>query len=84
MVRTLKMAKRITKKRIPNVYLWCTRLKEGKIFGGKVNSGLNCVIKVEGTKKCIWQGKPARCIETAFMYDIHDGWNIPRWRKGNK
>jgi hypothetical protein len=74
------MAKR---KSVPNVYLWCSRVEQGKTFGMKQTSGFNCEIKVEGTKKCRVQGKPAKCVDTAFIYEVpagYKGYRYPKYR----
>jgi len=73
----------MAKKGVPNVYLWCSKLKTGKTAGMDMASGLNCVVKVEGTKKCTWDGKPVKCVETAFMYEVpagQKGWKYPKYR----
>lgn len=60
----------MAKKGVPNVFLWCSKLKTGKAAGMDMASGRNCVVKVEGTKKCMHHGEPAKCVETAFMYQV--------------
>ena len=75
------MARRRSVKGIPNVFLWCSKVDKKKQFRyGAEASGLNCVVKVEGYKKCTWDGKPAKCVETAFMYEIEPG-RYPKYRK---
>ena len=69
------------KKGVPNVFLWCSRVKKGKSFGMETASGFNCEIKVEGTKKCTRDGKPAKCVETAFMYEVPAGYKGSKYPK---
>ena len=76
------MAKR---KGVPNVYLWCSKLKTVKSMGMDMADGRNCEIKLEGTKKCMVAGKPAKCVDTAFMYEVpagYKGYRYPKYRKG--
>ena len=68
------------KKGVPNVFLWCSRVSPSKKHGGEHVDARNCVIKVEGTKKCTWNGEPAECVETAFMYELPKN-NYPKYRR---
>jgi len=73
------MAKK-RRKGVPNVYLWCSKVEKGRSAGLEMAGGRNCVIKVEGTKKCMHHGEPARCVETAFMYQVPPV-SYPRYRR---
>lgn len=56
------------RRQTPHAYIWCYRVKEGRAFGEKQYTGLNCAIEVPKTAKCEMNGKPANCLQHAFIY----------------
>jgi len=68
----------------PNVFLWCSKIsKPVKRFGLTEIDMRNCVVKLEGYKACTFHGDPAKCVETAFAYQVPPR-SYPKYRKSRK